>query len=201
MLAPRKYHGVCSQIVDDNEVLDFALRKRAALDLQHNDRLIRDREKLWRQTERSESKIHGHMLSDRSSHVWGIQSNKSHMEGGVVTYSQGRREAVNLVKPVPRGSTDARPGQLTRRGSAQVDANPRASLEPFAKQVVRHLGRCDEMELWRVGEFMKRQRGLNGRARYDGINMKSNIANCLRAFPGMFIVQTTSDGGAVTVAG
>ena len=33
------------------------------------------------------------------------------------------------------------------------------------------------MELWRVGEFMKPQRGFNDRARESGINMKNKIAN------------------------
>ena len=57
------------------------------------------------------------------------------------------------------------------------------------------------MELWRVGVFIKTQRGFNDRAREAGINMKSKIANFLRAFPELFTVQTTMDGGTVTVAG
>ena len=115
--------------------------------------------------------------------------------------TQGKKEPVKLVKPVPRGSADARPGQFARRGSAQVDAKKRALLEPFALKVVRHLGRGNEMELWRVGELIKQQRGFNDRAREAGINMKSKIANFLRAFPELFTVQTTMDGGTVTVRG
>ena len=38
-------------------------------------------------------------------------------------------------------------------------------------------------------------------AKEAGINMKSKIANFLRAFPERFSVQTTPDGGTVTVAG
>ena len=37
--------GSAPKDVDGNEVLDFALRKKAALDLQHNDKIIREREK------------------------------------------------------------------------------------------------------------------------------------------------------------
>ena len=119
--------------------------------------------------------------------------------GGVVVDTQGKREAAKLVRPVPRGSADARPGQFARRGSAQVDAKKRALLEPFAKKVVRHIGRGNDMELWRVGEFMKRQRGFNDRAREAGINMKSKIANFLRAFPELFTVTTSTEGGTANV--
>lgn len=94
-----------------------------------------------------------------------------------------------------------RPGQFTRRGSVQVDKKKRAILEPYAKKVVRHIGRGNDIELWRVGEFMKRQQGFNDRARESGINMKSKIDNFLRDFPDLFTVQTTADGGTVTYAG
>ena len=36
--------GSAPKYVDDNEVLEFALRKEAALDLPHNDNIIRNRE-------------------------------------------------------------------------------------------------------------------------------------------------------------
>ena len=36
------------------------------------------------------------------------------------------------------------------------------------------------MELWRVGVFMKKQKGFNAAAKEAGINMKSKIANFLR---------------------
>ena len=55
------------------------------------------------------------------------------------------------------------------------------------------------MELWRVGEFMKRQRGFNDRAREAGINMKRKIANFLRSFPELFTVTTSTEGGTATV--
>ena len=72
-------------------------------------------------------------------------------------------------------------------------------LEPFAKKVVRHIGRGNEMELWRVGEFIKKQRNFNDRAREAGINMKSKIANFLRAFPEPFTVKTSAQGGEASV--
>ena len=70
-------------------------------------------------------------------------------------------------------------------------------------KVVRHIGRGNDMPLWQVGEFMKRQRAFNDRAREAGINMKSKIANFLRAFPELFTVTTSTEGGeaTVTVAG
>ena len=67
------------------------------------------------------------------------------INGGVVTDTQGNKEAVKLVKPVPRGSVDARPGQFVRRGSAQIDTKKRAILDSYAKKVVRHIGRGNEM--------------------------------------------------------
>ena len=66
-------------------------------------------------------------------------------------------------------------------------------LEPFAKKVISHIGRGNEMALWKVGEFMKKQRGFNDRAKEAGINMKSNIANFLRALPERFTVTTSSE--------
>ena len=68
-------------------------------------------------------------------------------------------------------------------------------------KVVRHIGRGNDMPLWQVGEFMKRQRAFNDRAREAGINLKNKIANFLRAYPERFTVHTTTDGGAVTIAG
>ena len=84
-----------------------------------------------------------------------------------------------------------------------MEVKKRALLETYAKKVVRHIGRGNDMELWRVGEFMKRQRGFNDRAREAGINMKNKIANFLRAFPELFTVITSTEGGeaTVTVAG
>ena len=193
--------GSAPKDVDGNEVLDFALRKKAALDLQHNDKIIRDREKKlettgafriqepWSKFERSFKP----RFSDKVHQIARIE------EGNVVVDTQGKKEAVKLVKPVPVGSTDARPGQFARRGSAQVDAKKRAILEPFARKVVRHIGRGNDMELWRVGEFVKRQRGFNDRAREAGINMKRKIANFLRAFPELFTVITSTEGGEATV--
>ena len=55
------------------------------------------------------------------------------------------------------------------------------------------------MELWRVGDFMTKQRGFNDRAREAGINMKSKIANFLRAFPEYFTVTTSTEGGVANV--
>ena len=54
--------------------------------------------------------------------------------------------------------------------------------------------------IWNYGgEFMKRQRGFNDRAREAGINMKSKIANFLRAFPKLFTVTTSAEGGTANV--
>lgn len=121
-------------------------------------------------------------------------------DGSVVVDTQGERGEVQLAKPMPRGSTDARPEQFARRGSAQVDAKKRTLLKPDAKNVVRHIGRGNEMELRRVGKIMKRHRGLNDIPRGSGPNMESEIANCLKASPELFTITTTTDGGAVTVA-
>ena len=55
------------------------------------------------------------------------------------------------------------------------------------------------MELWRVSEFMKRQKGCNDGARESSINMKSKIANFLRAFPELFTVTTSTEGGVANV--
>ena len=123
----------------------------------------------------------------------------SEIKGGVVTDTQGNKEAIKLVKPVPRGSVDARPGQFVRRGSAQIDTKKRVILDSYAKKVVRHIGRGNEMELWRVGVFMKKQRGFNAAAKEAGINMKSKIANFLRAFPELFTVTTSTEGGVANV--
>ena len=194
--------GSAPKDVDDNKVLTFALTQKAALDLVHNDKIIRARDKKlettgafrvqepWSKFERSFKPRFG----DKVHTV-------AEINGGVVTDTQGNKEAVKLVKPVPRGSVDARPGQFVRRGSAQVDAKKKAILDSYAKKVVRHIGRGNEMELWRVGVFMKKQRGFNAAAKEAGINMKSKIANFLRTFPERFTVQTTADGGTATVAG
>ena len=191
--APKDVNG-------ENKVLEFGLSKKAAFDLQHNDDIIRARDKKleaagayraqepWQKFERSFKPRFGDKVHQVAT-----------VEGGIVTDTQGKKEAVKLVRPVPRGSTDARPGQFVRRGSAQVEVKKRALLETYAKKVVRHIGRGNEMELWRVGVFIKTQRGFNDRAREAGINMKSKIANFLRAFPELFTVQTTMDGGTVTV--
>ena len=88
---------------------------------------------------------------------------------------------------------------ISRGGSAQIEAKKRAALEPFAKKVTSHVGRGDEMALWQVGEFMKKQRGFHDRAREAGINISSKIANCLRAFPESYTVTTSSEGGEATV--
>ena len=180
-----------------NKVLEFGLTKKAALDLQHNDEIIRERDKRlqsagafraqepWDKFERSFKPRYG----DKVHEVAAIEP------GSVVVDTQGKREAAKLLRPVPRGSADARPGQFARRGSAQVDAKKRALLEPFAKKVVRLIGRGNDMELWRVGEFMKRQRGFNDRAR----EAKSKIANFLRAFPELFTVTTSTEGGTANV--
>ena len=68
-------------------------------------------------------------------------------------------------------------------GSAQVEAKKRAELEPSAKKVTSHIGRGNEMALWKVCEFIKKRRGFNDRAREAGINMKSKIANLFTCVP------------------
>ena len=169
--------GSAPKDVDDNKALTFALTQKAALDLVHNDKIIRARDKKletagafrvqepWSKFERSFKPRFG----DKVHTV-------AEINGGVVTDTQGNKEAVKLVKPVPRGSVDARPGQFVRRGSAQIDAKKRAILDSYAKKVVRHIGRGNEMELWRVGVFMKKQRGFDAAAKEAGINMKSWVA-------------------------
>ena len=55
------------------------------------------------------------------------------------------------------------------------------------------------MQLWRVGEFMKTQQGFDDTAREANLNLKSKIANFVRAFPDLFAVKTTAQGGPVAV--
>ena len=121
------------------------------------------------------------------------------IEHGVAIDTQGRTHNPKFALPVPKGSESITTSRFTRGGSAQVEGKKRTLLEPFALKVVRHIGRGNEMELWRVGEFMKKQRGFNDRAREAGINMKSKIANFLRAFPEYFTVTTSTEGGVANV--
>ena len=80
-----------------------------------------------------------------------------------------------------------------------IEQRKRRLLEPYAMRVLRHIGRGNTMELWRVGEYIKKQRGFNAAAREGGINMKSKIANFLRAFPELFTVNTSTEGGEANV--
>ena len=80
-----------------------------------------------------------------------------------------------------------------------MEGKKRTLLEPFAMKVVRYIGRGNEMELWNVGEFTKKQRGFNDRAREAGINMTSKIAIFLRASPEYFTVTTSTEGGVANV--
>ena len=187
-------------VTPENKVLDFALTKQAALDLQHNDEVVTQREKRlgsagvyrvqepWNKFERSFKPRFG----DKVHEV-------ARIEGGTVVDSEGKRDPITFVKQVPRGSVSVTSGQFARRGSAQVEGKKRALLETYANKVVRHIGRGNTMELWRVGDLMKKQRAFNDKAREAGINMKSKIAIFLRAFPEQFTVTTSGAGGEATV--
>ena len=110
-------------VTPENKVLDFALTKQAALDLQHNDDVIRQRERRlqsagayrvqepWDKFERSFKPRY----SDKVHQV-------ARVEGTAVVDTEGKKEPIKLVRPVPRGSVSAAPGEFTRRGSEQVDA-------------------------------------------------------------------------------
>ena len=122
------------------------------------------------------------------------------IEQGAAVDTEGKKHNPKFVLAVPRGSESIKMSPFAKGGSAQVETKKRKLLEPFALKVVRHVGRGNTMELWRVGELMKKQKAFNDRAREAGINMKSKLANCLRAFPERFTVQTSGGEANVTVA-
>lgn len=55
------------------------------------------------------------------------------------------------------------------------------------------------MELWRVSQHIKKQRGFNAAAKESGITMKSKIANLLRASTEISTVTTSAEGGVANV--
>ena len=182
-------------VTSEKKVLEFALTKQAALDLQHNDKAIRDRESRLKESgafrvQEPFSKFERSCKPRYNDQVRQVDKT----EGGVVFGTEGQQERVKFVKPVPRRSANIVPTPYARRGSVQTDTKKRRLLEPFAKKLIRHIGRGNSMELWRVGEFMKKQGNFNAAAREAGINMKSKIANFLRAFPELFTVQTSAQG-------
>ena len=66
-------------------------------------------------------------------------------------------------------------------------------------RVLRHIGRGNTIELRRVGEYIKKQRGFNAASKEACINMESKIANSLRASPELFTVATSTEGGEANV--
>ena len=192
--------GEAPNSVPSNKQLQFHLQKQAAYDLQHNHIIRNQRER--RLEESGAYRIQEKPKKfERSFHprYGDTVHTLAKIEDGQAVPTDGARHNPKFVLPVPRGSSSVRTGPFARGGSAQVEAKKRSLLEPFAKKVVRHIGRGNDMELWRVGEFMKKQRNFNDKAREAGINMKSKIANFLRAFPELFTVTTPSAGGEATV--
>ena len=183
-----------------NEVLDFALTKKAALDLQHNDDVVRAREKKltdagayreqlpWSTFERS--------FKQRYS---GEVHEVARIERGDAVSTIGKRHQAKLVQPVPRGSAGIVMERSSRRGSVVVEERKRRSLEPYARRVAMHIGVGNESSVSDVGKFLQRIGGFVAASRDAGLNQKQRVAGFLRTFPERFNVTTSAGGGTATV--
>ena len=76
----------------------------------------------------------------------------------------------------------------------QTEEKVRAVLQPWAGKVLKLLEHRDEIFLGTLGQKLNPQ-GFLDAGRKAGINIKSPLANFLRAFPEHFQMITSATGG------
>ena len=193
--------GEAPNSVGSNDQLQFHLQKQAAQDLAHNQTIMHKRERKLEENgayrlQEKPRKFERSFYPRYGDRVHTLAT----IEDGQAVSTDGERHNPKFTLSVPRGSASVESSPFARGGSAHAQAKKRRLLEPYAKQVARHIGRGNSMQLWRVGEFMKTQEGFDDKAREANLNIKSKIANFLRVFPTLFTVKTTAQGGHVAVA-
>ena len=126
----------------------------------------------------------------------------AHIEGGRVTDTKGALHPTKFVHSVPATSANTQPrDQYVRRGSAQIDAKRQQVLRPFVNAVVATIHKAGgTLELWRLGNFLKKRAGLAIASREAGLNQKSVIASFLRVFPAKFQLDIGKAGGKSSVS-
>ena len=127
-----------------------------------------------------------------SDQLHGVKS----FEGAEVTDSAGKTHLTEFTQPVPEGTTeDAGATTIEQKRSVQTEEKIRAVLQPWAEKVLELLkGTKGEMPLGTLGQKLNPQ-GFLDAGRRAGINMKSPLANFLRAFPEHFQMITSAKGG------
>ena len=109
---------------------------------------------------------------------------------------------MKFVHAVPASSAPTAPrDRFARRGSAQVENRRQVILRKFAEHVTKEIRKAGgTMELWRLGDFLKKLGGFDIASREAGLSQKGLIANFLRVFPKRFKLDIPAAGGKASVS-
>ena len=119
--------------------------------------------------------------------------NVARVEGAFVWDDQGNRYLSKFTQPV-RGNVDDPPARrIEMGGSEQNETRKRQVLIDFAERVKRQIG-DGTVTLSQVGTFLRRVGGFQAAAREARLNMKTPVANFLRAFPDTFDLRIDGTG-------
>jgi len=169
--------GEAPNSVGSNDQLQCHLQKQAAQDLAHNQTIRHKRERELEEggafrVQEKPRKFERRFQPRYNGRVHTL----ARIERGEAVSTTGERHNPKFMLSVPTRSASVESSPFARGGSAHAQAKTCRWLEPCAKQLARYMGRCNNMQLWRVGEFMKTQQRFDDKARESHLNMKSKIA-------------------------
>ena len=109
------------------------------------------------------------------------------IDGAFVWDTNGNRFLTKFTQPVRGEAETLPPRRIEQGGSAIVEERKQRMLAPFVQMVKTYIAQ-KTVTLGQVGDFLK-NKGFRAAALEARLNMKSPIANFLRAFPDVFDVQ------------
>ena len=180
-----------------------ATKEQGADDCEHNEQINEKRAAQLKRdgafrVEQPVTKFERHFKPRFSNDVHKV----AHVDGGRVTDTKGAVHPTKFVHSVPATSANTQPrDQYVRRGSAQIDAKRQQVLRPFVNAVVAIIHNAGgALELWRLGNFLKKRAGFAIASREAGLNQESVIASFLRVFPAKFQLGIGKAGGKSSVS-
>ena len=172
------------------------LRLKNAAFSQHNSDRIGDRLQKLEQSGKFRTMTATGKFTRSFKPRWGSTLHSiGELNGPYVTDESGKTHLTKFTQPTPEGTTeDKGPTNLEQQHSVQTEEEIRNVLQPFAEKTLELLQAKPEIPLGTLGQKLNSQ-GFQDAARKAGINMKSPMANFLRAFPEHFQVVTSATGG------